>query len=330
MPIYNGVWSGNTQIVVCNYVDDVLISCLNDKQAHQIAQQLEKSFKLRYLGEVKNYLGIEVDKVINGYNLSQSQKIAQLLNKWRMSDCKTAKTPMEVDNKGAANEEENQPCDVEHYKSLLGSLLHIALWTRPDITNAVNVLSRKACKPTLQDWTGLKRVLRYLKGTKDYKLKIQPSGPLWLECYADSDWAGSEDRKSSSGVAVILGKSLVDWKTKKQTCIAMSSCEAEYASLSLLVTELVWYRQILKDLHIDHQGPIAVHEDNEACIQLAESERVHSRSKHVDLRYQNVKSAVREEQIRLVYCSMADILTKPLSKIKHERSIELLGLGTCM
>lgn len=80
----------------------------------------------------------------------------------------------------------------------------------------------------------------------------------------------------------------------------MSSCEAEYTSLSLLMTELIWHKQILQDLNIDHQGPIMVHEDNEACIQLVESERVHSRSKHVDLRYQNVKSAVREEQIKLV------------------------------
>ena len=322
--------TGTKQIIVICYVDDLLIMSADMKQIEHTAINLKKEFTLKALGPVKQYLGVEIEIIPKGFALHQNQKIKQLLETWRMSDCKPARTPMTVGSQIAEENTEQYP-HVEQYKSLLGSLQHIALWTRPDICNAINILSRYSNNPSHKNWTDLKRVLRYLKGTTDLKLNITPVGELTIKCYVDSDWANdAEDRKSTSGNAIIFGNTLVDWSVKKQAYLALSTCESEFASISQLCTSLVWIKQLMKDLGIDQNDPITVYEDNMACIKLANSEKVKTRSKHVDIRYHNVRQAVQEGIITLNYCpteeNLADILTKPLSEPKFIKGVQMMGM----
>ncbi|XP_078234403.1 uncharacterized protein LOC144583733 [Pogona vitticeps] len=161
----------------------------------------------------------------------------------------------------------------EIYQSAIGSLMYLANWTRPDIAAVANILSRYVSKPTQKYGLRVKRVFRYLKGTLDKCLVIKPSNELKLKAYVDSDWANDIiDGKSVSRFAVMFADTLVGWKSRKQSSIATSTVEAEFAALSELCSESVWYKQLLTDLRVDQA--ITVYEDNTTCIQMATTEKM--------------------------------------------------------
>ena len=120
-------------------------------------------------------------------------------------------------------------------------LNYLCMCTRPDISVAVSIHSRFLENPGKQHWKAAKRVLRYLKGTKNYGLNISPKDSN-LSCFSDADWAGNVDnRKSTSGYCVLYGGALVSWKSKLQNCVSLSTMEFEYYALSLAAQEVVWF-----------------------------------------------------------------------------------------
>ena len=123
---------------------------------------------------------------------------------------------------------------------------------------------------------------------------------------------------------------LVGWKSRKQSSIATSTSEAEFAALSELCSEIIWYKQLVKDLRIEVNQAIMVFEDNTMCIQMATTDKMRSRSKHIDIKYHNVREAIKEKLIELQYCesekNLADILRKPLNIQKHIEITEKLGI----
>ena len=133
-----------------------------------------------------------------------------------------------------------------------------------------------------------------------------------------------------SGMTVHLADSIVNWKTARQKFISLSSAESEYAALSELCTDLIFYKQLAKDLGMNIKDSISVNEDNQAVIQMANSPNVKSRSKHTDIRYQNVKESIENGLIKLIYCetekNVADSLTKILGPTKHEKACTMLGM----
>ena len=125
--------------------------------------------------------------------------------------------------------------------------MYLANCTRPDIAAVVNFLSRHVFKPTQKHCQGVKRVFRYLKGTLDKCLVMKPSNELKLKAYVDSDWTNdATDRRSVSGFAVMFADTLVGWKSRKQSSIATSTAKAEFAALSELCSEIVWYKQLIR------------------------------------------------------------------------------------
>lgn len=141
--------------------------------------------------------------------------------------------------------------------------------TRPDITYAVCNVAKFSSNPTVNHWVAVKRIFRYLKGT--INLGILYKSHNYDKCvgYSDADWAGDRaDRKSTSGYCFKLSSSLVSWRTNKQTCVALSTAEAEYVALAAASQEAVWLKQLFCDLNFAINGPIVVKEDNQATICL--------------------------------------------------------------
>lgn len=126
--------------------------------------------------------------------------------------------------------------------------MYLASWTRPDIMASMNFLSQHASKPLQKHWDGIKRVLGYLKGTIDYKVKLNVGNDLTLQSFADANWANEIDRKSVSGLAIIFGNALIGWKSRKQNIVPLSTAEAEYAALSYMCNEVTWYVQLMSNL----------------------------------------------------------------------------------
>lgn len=246
-----------------------------------------------------------------------------------MEECKGTKTPMEVRIQLEENKPEDCIIDKKPYRELIGCLMYLMLNTRPDLSAALNLYSCFQSNATEKQWVEAKRILRYLKETQNYGLIYRKQTAPVLTAYADSDWAGSSDRKSTSGFMLQVYGNLVCWSTKKQSTVALSSTEAEYVALASAAAELVWLRNVLKDLNIDCDEPTVLYEDNQSCIHLL-SKYEHRRMKHLDVKYHFVRDLVMRKSIVVKYIpsneQREDILTKGLPRASFEKFRALLGV----
>ena len=135
---------------------------------------------------------------------------------------------------------------------MVGSFLYAAIATRPDIAQAVGVISKFNANPSQAHLTAVKRIFRYLKGTLDVVLeyrKIDKS--CSLTGYSDADWAGDQDdQHSTSGNLFLMAGGPVSWLSKKQAIVALSTAEAEYVALSRATQETIWIRRLLDSLKV--------------------------------------------------------------------------------
>ena len=156
-----------------------------------------------------------------------------------MENAKPVKTPVDTCTKLVKATEGEEIFDQKLYQSAVGSLLYLSVGTRPDITYAVNNVAKFSSHPTIQHWTGVKRIMRYLKGTTNLGLLYIKQESSKCVGYFDSDWGGDLDnRKSTSGYFFQIGGGAVSWRSKKR--VALSTAEAEYMALASSGQEAVW------------------------------------------------------------------------------------------
>lgn len=311
------------------YVDDILVGSTTDANIQEIYNCLKKEFEMTDLGDLNYFLGLEVHREDGKYSVSLEGYIERVADRFGLRDAKAAKTPMDevfvkVETESVALQESTT------YRSLVGALLYIAVCARPDIAVSASLLGRRVASPTEADWTAAKRVVRYLKGTKNWRLHYG-DGKAGLVAYSDADWAGDlKTRKSTSGMVFLLAGGAISWASRLQNCVTLSSMESEFVALSETSQEVVWLLHLLDDLGEAPQQPVAVMEDNQSCIKFVGSERVTRRSKHIETRECYVKELCNEGVLKLVYCPtedmLADVLTKPLGAVKLSKLSSLLGL----
>jgi hypothetical protein len=217
------------------------------------------------------------------------------------------------------------------YQSAIGSLMYAMLGTRPDIAYAVGATSRYCSNPGPSHWVAVKRIFRYLKGTMNHELEYKGQGQLIG--YTDADWAGDiDDRRSTTGYTFIVGGGSVTWNSRKQQTVALSTTEAEYMSLAEAAKEATWIRTFLFELGFGPVENVAtrIYSDNQGCIALSKKPTYHSRTKHIDVRYHFIRDAIENGTFDVIHIStddmVADVLTKGLSREKHCRFKEEMGL----
>ena len=248
-----------------------------------------------------------------------------------MDECKPVSTPANPEVKLVAGDESDGACNQELYQAIVGSLLYLSTKTRPDISYAVSSVARFCSKPTKEHWVAVKRILRYLKGTSNYGICYNGDTEGEVVGFSDSDWAGDiSDRKSTSGFVFIQAGGAISWKSSKQTCVALSTAEAEYIALAAAVQEALWLQQLETDLLNKSIEETIMFEDNQSTIALAKSQPIHGKTKHVDIRYHFTRSMVEAGKIKLKYCPtetmIADMLTKGLSIKQFKELRELAGI----
>ncbi|XP_063371843.1 uncharacterized protein LOC134660073 [Cydia amplana] len=230
-----------------------------------------------------------------------------------MEDCKTTTTPIEINLNLEPNKKGGE--DILPYRKLIGTLMYISVATRPDITYAVNYLSRFNDSFGPEHFRSAKRVLRYLKGTTNVGLTYTKSQKP-LDGMADADWGACKlDRKSCSGYTFKYAGAAISWASKKQRSVALSTAELEYTALTEAAKEAVHLRSLFRDLGIDF-GQITIWSDNQAAIKLGHNPIVSSKSKHIDLKVHYIRDCVKEGVLKIEYkCTEemeADLLTKAL------------------
>lgn len=140
---------------------------------------------------------------------------------------------------------------------------------------------------------------------------------ICLNAFADADWGTCKDsRRSVSGFCVYLGTSLISWKSKKQSVVSRSSTESEYRSLAHATCELIWLRQLLKDLHITVTSPAKLFCDNKSALHIATNLVFHEKTKHIEIDCHTVRDQIKAGHLKTLHVPTgnqhADILTKPL------------------
>ncbi|CAA7055094.1 unnamed protein product [Microthlaspi erraticum] len=173
--------------------------------------------------------------------------------------------------------------------------------------------------PTVSDFSLLKRILQYIKGTISLGLHIKKDKELTLHAFCDSDYAGCKDtRRSTSGFCTMLDSNLISWSAKRQQTVSKSSTEAEYRSLTATAQELTWLSFLLRDLGIEQQHAMVLKCDNLSAVYLSTNPALHSRTKHFDTDYHYVREQVALGLIETQHVpaeqQLADVFKKSLPK----------------
>ena len=324
--------SGGETFIIGVYVDDVILAGKDCKQMEEIKRKLAEKFDIKDLGELKYFLGVNI-KVNNGSVwIGQPLYVEKLLKKYGMENAKAIRTPVDIGNKLVKADTNSEMIDPVLYQSAVGSLLYLSTKTRPDIAYAVNSVARFSSQPTKQHWVAIKRIFRYLKGTTRLGLLYKKDDSKSVIGFSDADWGGDiEDSKSTSGYCFEVGGTIVSWRSNKQSCVALSTAEAEYIALSSTAQEAIWLNELWKDFNREPSKPTVIFEDNQAAIKLARNPQYHGKTKHISIKYHFIRDQVSRNVIELKYCSTeqmkADIFTKGLNTTKFTKLRDMLGMS---
>lgn len=318
------------------WVDDIKIISPNVDMCNRIKRELNAAFEMVDLGPISFYLGMTVvrDRIARKLVLSQKAYIKRVATKFGLSQCKPVHTPMEEGFDPLKNEDQATEKDIEQYQSMIGSVMFAMIETRPDIANAVSIVSRFAQNPSQTHMKAARRIIAYLSTTCDRGITYG-EGDINLQGYCDANWAGDrETRKSTGSYLFTMNGGPVSWMAKLQPTVATSTCVAEYIAISFAVKEATWLRLLLVGIIPGNQASkyakILIRTDSQSALSLAENPVHHDRTKHVDVVYHYIRQEIKSDRIELRYIQTdlmpADGLTKPLGSVKFHRFLGMLGM----
>ena len=312
---------GKEKVILIVWVDDLVIATACSQSANSIKKQLSLKFKMKDFGMLSNFLGIQFILSDTSIKMCQAEYSQKILEKFGMSECHPKSVPCELSVSNIDFDQQSPFLeDPRLYREIVGSLIYLMTCTRPDLCYAVSVLSQHLAAPRMTHFNLAKYVLRYLKGTINYGL-VYEKQDMYILGYTDASWASTGNRKSISGYCYMLGDSsaLISWKSKKQPIVALSSCEAEYVSITLAMQEGIFLTQLLVELGFYEKSKgVKMFVDNMGAIDLSKNPVHHQRSKHIDLKYHFIRSKVIDGSFVLQYVpskqNIADIFTKACTK----------------
>ena len=321
------------QIMMSAHIDDTLILCKCLKTMQAFKAHLLSRFEGTDEGEVTEYLGcfIERDRALGTITIRQSHYIKRILALYGMQDANPRKTPMEP---GVRLSKTDCPTVVDPtvhrmYRGIIGHLSFLVMMTRPDLAFAFAELSKFVQAPGEVHLRAAKHTLAYLAGTAEEGITYSKPDDVRdldvLHGWVDSDFAADPDtRRSVSGYLISMNNGPISWKAKRQSCTTLSSAEAEFVAASVCGQEVIYLRNLLRDLGYSQKGPTCVYEDNAACIQMSENPSNPEQSRHIDMHQWFLRDMVQDGVLKLRKCAgtqnVADAFTKSLpgpSFIKH-------------
>lgn len=338
-PLDHCIWYRNDEageILVYLHVDDMAVTGTN---IQRFKDEVKLLWNIDDLGPAKRLVGIELVRLeTGGYKIHQEASIVSVVEKFKMEDSKPFSTPVPGGIKvlkSSKSEKEEMLRRNLPYRSVVGSLMYIAIGTRPDISFAVGVLSQHLESPSLAHWNLAMHVLRYLNGTKSLGIHYEKGDSQfngtqsWVfpELFVDSDWGGDPNsRRSTTGYLFKLNGGAISWRSKLQSTVSLSSTEAEYRATTEAAQEAIWLRGILNFINVNHPTPTILCCDSQGAIDLSKKPVQHGRTKHIEVQCHWIREQVEKGIITLRHIPTehmtADLLTKPLhpKKLIHFRS----------
>ncbi|SGY19608.1 BQ5605_C014g07700 [Microbotryum silenes-dioicae] len=318
-------------IYITLYVDDGMVASNDQEFLDSEIEAFNKVYKLKRLGPVKLFLGLEFERTSDYIFVHQSKYIRDLVAMYGGGS--VSKHPVKVPMEPRSDvEHSTDPFDdVALYQSAVGALQYAAHRARPDIVTSVRAAASKVSAPTQADWIAVKRIIRYLQGTVDWGLKFNHGGSTVFELYSDASWGDDMSTGKSIGAFVsILAGAAISWQSKQQSMVATSTTEAEILAASAAAKEAMWLRRLAADLELEQPKATLIWEDNQAVIAIALNPAHHGRTKHYNVHHFYIRERVTAGDIRIKYCKTgamtADILTKPLARNLFELHREGMGM----
>ncbi|GJV49380.1 retrovirus-related pol polyprotein from transposon TNT 1-94 [Tanacetum coccineum] len=286
-------------LVVQVYVDDIIFGSTHLRYTQLFSDLMKSRFEMSMMGGMAFFLGLQVNQSPRGIFINQSNYVLEILKKYGMDSCDPVGTPMEIkDNLDL--DKNRSPVDATKYLSMIGALIYLTS-SRPDIVHATCLCARYQAKPT-------RSTSKRLKGS--FVISEEPL--IWV-----------------SGGAQFLGEKLVSWSSKKQDCMALSTAEAKYVSLSACCTQVLWMRTQLTDYGF-HFNKIPIYCDSKSAIAISCNPVQYSRTKHIGVRYHFIKEHVEKGTIELYFVKtdyqLADLFTKALPAERFNYLVRRLGM----
>ncbi|GJW79895.1 retrovirus-related pol polyprotein from transposon TNT 1-94 [Tanacetum coccineum] len=281
----------NAFVIICLYVDDMLIMGTNMDVINQTKKMLHSSFDMKDMGEADVILGIRIQKNYNGYILTQSHYIEKTVKKFGHYDDRPVVTPFDPKVQIKKNKGQN-------------------------LAYSVSRLSRYSHNPGRDHWDALVRVLQYLKHTMAYGLHYTKYPPM-LEGYCDANWISNHNEgRSTSGYVYILGGAAVSWKSSKQTVNTRSTMEAEFVALDKATEEAEWLRSFLEGIPLWPKlvTAVCIHYDSMAALTRGKNQIYKGKSRHIRRRHNTIKDLLRNGIISIDYVKSKENIVDPLTK----------------
>ncbi|KAJ9552498.1 hypothetical protein OSB04_016543 [Centaurea solstitialis] len=334
-------FSGSIVTFLVLYVDDILLIGNDVPTLQSVKGWLSKCFQMKDLGEAAYILGIKIyrNRSKRLIGLSQSTYIDKILKKFRMDESKKGFIPMQhgivlSKTQCPVSSQDQDKMKSVPYASAIGSIMYAMLCTRPDVAYSVSVTSRYQQNPGEPHWVAVKNILKYLRRTKEMFLVFGGSeDEISVTGYSDASFqTDRDDFRSQSGYVFTLNGGAISWKSSKQDTIADSTTEAEYIAASDAAKEAVWLRNFLSDLRVvaSISRPIDIICDNSGAVAQAKEPREYHKSRHVLRKYHLIREIIGRGDVRICKIptedNVADPLTKPLARVKHEAHANSIGM----
>jgi hypothetical protein len=323
-------------MILSTYVDDIPSSYHPDDvdEWNGIKEKFSQSYKIKFLGEAETLLNMRItrDKENNKICLDQSVYVDTILEEFDNNFTPVSSpSPSEKLSKLDCPTTDAGKLAMKKfpYRRLVGLLMYLSNTTRPDIAYAIRNAAQFMENPGHIHWNALLTIVKYLKGTKNFGLmfhgddtgsKENKYGDRFpIVGYADADWGGNENRKSTTGGVITLGGNVVDWLCNKQQTAALSSCEAEYIATGAVVQSMLWIDSLLQEMGLKttvEEMPLCVHNDNQSAIAISKNDVLHHRLRHIDIKHHFVRDLIENKKLVIQWIptadQVADILTKSM------------------
>jgi transposase InsO family protein len=317
---------GNESVYLALFVDDGLIAAKSLDTLDIMLGRLSETFKIT-IGDTSMFVGMQIkrDRAKQKLFIHQSAYAKRIVSKFKMSEAKKASVPIDPNVVLYPVLENDKKVENVPYREAVGSLMFLAVVSRPDIAFAVNTVSKFLNNHNDEHWRAVKRIISYVSGTIEYGIEYFCSEKACeLIGYSDADYANDiETRRSTTGYLFELANGPVTWCSQRQKLVTLSTTESEYVAASVASREAIWLRKLLKDIRPQCEKATVIFVDNQSAIKLVKNPEFHKRTKHIDVRYHYIREKVNAKEIKVEYVpselQKADIFTKALTKEKFKR-----------
>ncbi|GJX29714.1 zinc finger, CCHC-type containing protein [Tanacetum coccineum] len=298
--VYSKFDESGKGVIICLYVDDMLIFSTDQVQVDLTKEFLSSKFSMKDMGEADVIFGIRIKHESNGITISLSHYIEKVLKKFNYFDCTLVSTPMDTSEKLMPNK--GQAVSQLEYSRVIGCLMYAMTCTRPDIAFVVGKLSRYTSNPGTQHWQAIQ----------------------WI--------SNTEENSSTSGWVFLLGGGAISWASKKQTCITGSTIESEFMALAAAGKQAEWLKNLLLEISLWSKpiAPISIRCDSTATLAKAYSQMYNGKSRHLGVRHSMIRELIMNGVISIKFVrsqqNLADHLTKGLARDLVIKSVEGMGL----